>query len=99
MKRILITTTALAVLGLALAVSRNVETKDSLTVSINSAFHDLAKATAPIPHEALHAKALEILRGRTIAKDESPSFADLERVENCVAFVKTTMEKVNCVKQ
>ena len=70
MKRVLITCTAIAVLGLALAASRRQSIADSITVRIDNAFHDLARAGAPIPHEALHAKALEILRGRTVAEDD-----------------------------
>jgi len=48
------------------------------------------KPTGAIPHEALHAKALEILQGRTVAADEALP------VDPCVAFTKTTMEKTTC---
>ena len=73
--------------------------KPTVTERIDNAFTDLSKTVqAPIPHAALHARALEILRERTVAKDDGPSFDELARVDNCVAFVKTTMEKVNCVK-
>jgi len=91
-KRVLITCTAFAALGLALAASSNGITADSVTVRIDNALHDLEKVHAPIPHEALHAKALEILRGRTVAADEVNPL----NVDPCVAFTKTTMEKTTC---
>ena len=80
MKRILITTTALACLGLAFAASRN-GAADSVTVRIDDALHDLERVHAPIPHAALHNKALEILRGRS---DESKAVAVNE---DCVAVI------------
>ena len=74
MKRVLLTCTALACLGLALAASRNgkatLTSKTTVTERIDNAFSDLSKSQAPIPHADLHAKALEILRERTVAKDE-----------------------------
>ena len=96
MKRILITTTALAALGLAFIASTNGET---VTERIDNAVHDLEKAHAPIPHEALHARALEILRGRTVAADEVKADADAyAKAEACVAFEKAPMHRVNCNK-
>jgi hypothetical protein len=76
MKRVLLTCTALACLGLALAASRNSYT---VTERIDNAFTDLSKTQAPIPHATLHAKALAILRDRTVAKDDSPENSQLAR--------------------
>ena len=81
MKKILITCAAFAALGLALAASRN-GAADSVTERIDHAIHALEQVHAPIPHEALHAKALEILRGRTVAKDDSAHL-----IEDCVAVI------------
>ena len=110
-KRVLITCTALAALGLALAASQN-GVADSVTTRIDNAIHDLEKVHAPIPHEALHAKALEILRGRTVAKEdstedcvavigESRCQGDVDayaKAEACVVFDKAPMHRVNCNK-
>jgi hypothetical protein len=98
-KKVLIACTAFAALGLALAASRNDGV--SVTTRIDNAIHDLEKVATPIPHEALHAKALEILRGRTVAQDDSQMARDLgaddlARIENCVAFSKTAMDKTTC---
>jgi hypothetical protein len=97
-KKVLIACTAFAALGLALAASRN---DANVTTRIDNAIHDLEKVSSPIPHEVLHAKALEILRGRTVAQDDSPMARDLgaddlTRIENCVAFSKTAMDKTTC---
>ena len=67
MKRVLITCTAIAAVGLALAARGN---GDTLTAHIDAAHSDLAKAQAPIPHQQLHAHALEILRSITQAADD-----------------------------
>ena len=90
-KRILITCTALAALGLALAASQN-GVAETLTTRIDNAIHDLEKVHAPIPHAALHNRALEILRSRplTVAKDDEPN------IDPCIAFTKTTMQKTTC---
>jgi hypothetical protein len=105
-KRILITCTAIAALGLALAASRNGVTADSVTVRIDNAIHDLEKVHAPIPHTALHAKALEILRGRVVASEDNDlpnsqlardlGAEELERLESCIAFKKTPLEYSTC---
>ena len=90
-KRILIACTAFAALGLALAASQK-GVADSVTTRIDTAIHDLEKAHAPIPHAALHNRALEILRERplTVAKDDEPN------IDPCIAFTKTTMQKTTC---
>ena len=102
MKRVLLTCTALACLGLALAASRNGETT-TVATRIDNAFSDLSKVQAPIPHLKLHAKALELLNTRVVAADEESSKLardlgadDLARIESCVTFSKTTLERTNC---
>ena len=83
MKRVLLTCTALACLGLALAASRSGKTtltgKPTVTERIDNAFSDLTKTHAPIPHAQLHARALELLRERTVAKDDSLENSQLAR--------------------
>ena len=86
MKRVLITCTAIAAVGLALAARGN---GDTLTAHIDAAHSDLAKTQAPIPQQ-LHAHALEILRGRTVAADEETT------LDPCIAFTKESMSKVTC---
>lgn len=88
MKRILITTTALALLGMAFIASRHGE--PTLTARIDDAVHDLEKAQAPIPHVVLHAKALEILQARTVAAGEEPN------LDPCIAFDKKPIAEGPC---
>lgn len=101
MKRILITCTALALLGTALLASRHGETvTNDLTVRIDDALHDLESVHAPIPHAALHAKALEILQGRIVAKDNGDDSGLVKaNAAACVAFEKAPMDRVNCAKE
>jgi len=62
----------------------------------------LAAPPSSIPHEKLHAKALEILRGNTVAKDEVQQGevnADDDthaEAKACLAFKKTSMEHTTC---
>lgn len=88
-KRVLIACTAFAALGLAFAASRN---GDTLTTRIDTAIHDLEKAHAPIPHAALHARALDILHSMTltVAKDDEPN------LDPCIAFDKKPIAQGPC---
>ena len=96
MKRVLITCTAIAAVGLALAARGN---GDTLTAHIDAAHSDLAKAQAPIPHHQLQAHALEILRSITQAADDKVMADATARAEAkaCVAFEKAARDQVNCV--
>jgi len=95
MKRVLITCTAIAAVGLALAARGN---GDTLTAHIDAAHSDLAKTQAPIPQQ-LHAHALEILRSITQAADDKVMADATARAEAkaCVAFEKAARDQVNCV--
>ena len=78
MKRVLQTCLALACLGLGLALSTG-HKSENLTTRIDDAIHDLEQVKPAIPHAALHARALEILRERTVAKDDSLENSQLAR--------------------
>ena len=89
---------ALAVAGLlavGFAVSRN---EPTLTERIDNANADLMTTQAPIPHVQLRARALEILRGMTVAKDDEVTADAAARAaaEACVAFEKSPMDQVTC---
>jgi hypothetical protein len=84
-----------ALLAVGFAVSK---TPPTLTERIDNANADLMKAQAPIPPEKLHAKGLEILRTRMVAKeDETTSDNDAHAAaEACVVFKKTPLELTTC---
>lgn len=63
-RRIFIACAILGLIGMAMLASRH----GTLTTRINNAHSDLLQAQAPIPQEALHARALQILRDRTVAE-------------------------------
>jgi len=65
--RTLAVLTAAGLLALGLGTSGNAPT---FNIRWGHAMTDIATTQTPIPHEKLHAKALEILRGRTVAADD-----------------------------
>jgi hypothetical protein len=58
---------AAGLLALGLGASGNTPT---FNTRWSNSMTDIATTQTPIPHEKLHAKALEILRGRTVAADD-----------------------------
>ena len=78
--------TAAALLATPVSVSR----WTAPTERIDNAFADLSTAQAPIPQQALQAYGLKILER---LKHDSDA-----KVDNCVAFEKTTMQQVPCVE-
>ena len=82
----------------ALTSLRNLDATDSATMRIDNALHDLEKMHAPIPHEALHAKALEILRGRTVAADDEATVnADAKaRLKPALRTPASNSNRVSC---
>ena len=83
---------------LATALATSAEIEPNFDDRWTSANNDLMKAQPAIPYAQLHAKALEILRGRILASDEAVT-ADAEAkadAEVCVVFEKTTLEQTQC---
>ena len=83
---------------LAVGFSVSTKTEPTLTERIDNANTDLMTVQAPIPHVQLHARALEILRSITVAKDDEVTADAAARAaaEACVAFEKSPMDQVTC---
>ena len=65
--RTLAVITALGILAIAFGSSNG---RQHFNTRWNAALNDIHNHEAPIPHTALHAKALEILRARTVAEGQ-----------------------------
>ena len=94
-------TRILAALSVASLLAFTVGSKadePTLPERIDNANADLMTVQAPIPHVQLHARALEILRGMTVAKDDEVTADAAARAaaDACVAFEPSPMDRVTC---